>query len=339
MKNKILTIVVPMYHVELYIGQCLSSFAIPEILDRIEILVIDDGGKDGSAQIAWEFQKNYPDTYRVIHKENGGHGSTINKGIELAEGKYFKVVDGDDWVDREAFVNLVRHLEETDADMVLSNYYWVDYQSGSRKAEVEEICPGIEYGKTFPLTEVEDKLFMKMHAITYKTSVIRQQPERLDEHCFYVDVEYVLYPIPYVETVQFLDLFVYMYRLAVMTQSVSLQGYQKHMQNHIDVILHLTNFFQEYAKTGTEGKIDYIGKRIAQMVGDQITVFMSFPEKDREIRQKFRAFDRELKEKSPEIYRRSGEESGTLRLFRKMNFKCYAWIARMCKKRNHIGED
>ena len=98
-------------------------------------------------------------------------------------------------------------------------------------------------------------------------------------------------------------------------------------------------FFQEYAKTGTEGKIDYIGKRIAQMVGDQITVFMSFPEKDREIRQKFRAFDRELKEKSPEIYRRSGEESGTLRLFRKMNFKCYAWIARMCKKRNHIGED
>lgn len=296
MKNKILTIVVPMYHVELYIGQCLSSFAIPEILDRIEILVIDDGGKDGSAQIAWEFQKNYPDTYRVIHKENGGHGSTINKGIELAEGKYFKVVDGDDWVDREAFVNLVRHLEETDADMVLSNYYWVDYQSGSRKAEVEEICPGIEYGKTFPLTEVEDKLFMKMHAITYKTSVIRQQPERLDEHCFYVDAEYMLFPLPFVKTVSAVSDFVYQYRIGMPGQSMSPEKLQKQCSQHERVLFRLLAFYDRHKGEECTAILE---RTLARLVTSQYKIYLMFR---RSRKQDLVKLEQHLKSNYPRVY-------------------------------------
>ena len=316
--------------------QTLDSFLSPEILEEVEVLIVDDGSKDRTAEIGKVYERQYPQTFRVISKENGGHGSTINRGIQEAKGTYFKVVDGDDWVDTEDFVKLVKVLKNCTAQYVVTNYYEVNDVTGEKTPVDYKV---LKEKEIWSFEEAGKRKQIAMHALVIQTSILKENQIRLDEHCFYVDVEYVLYPIPYVETVQFLDLFVYMYRLAVMTQSVSLQGYQKHMQNHIDVILHLTNFFQEYAKTGTEGKIDYIGKRIAQMVGDQITVFMSFPEKDREIRQKFRAFDRELKEKSPEIYRRSGEESGTLRLFRKMNFKCYAWIARMCKKRNHIGED
>lgn len=274
MKNKILTIVVPMYHVELYIGQCLSSFVIPEIMDRIEVLVIDDGGKDGSAQIACEFQKNYPDTYRVIHKENGGHGSTINKGIELAEGKYFKVVDGDDWVDRKGFVNLVQHLEKTDADMVLSNYYWVDYKNGSQKAEVEEICPGIEYGKTVPLKEVEDKLFMKMHAITYKTSVIREQPERLDEHCFYVDAEYMLFPLPFVKTVSAVRDFVYQYRIGMPGQSMSPEKLQKQCSQHERVLFRLLTFYDRHKGEECTAILE---RTLARLVTSQYKIYLMFP--------------------------------------------------------------
>lgn len=290
MKNKILTIVVPMYHVELYIGQCLSSFAIPEILDRIEILVIDDGGKDGSAQIAWEFQKNYPDTYRVIHKENGGHGSTINKGIELAEGKYFKVVDGDDWVDREAFVNLVRHLEKTDADMVLSNYYWVDYKNGSKKAEVEEICPGIEYGKTVPLKEVEDKLFMKMHAITYKTSIIRQQPERLDEHCFYVDAEYMLFPLPFVKTVSAVSDFVYQYRIGMPGQSMSPEKLQKQCSQHERVLFRLLAFYDRHKGEECTAILE---RTLARLVTSQYKIYLMFSSSHKKQLQKMEKMVRE----------------------------------------------
>lgn len=334
--QKVLTITIPSYNVEKYLKQTLDSFLSPEILEEVEVLIVDDGSKDRTAEIGKVYERQYPQTFRVISKENGGHGSTINRGIQEAKGTYFKVVDGDDWVDTEDFVKLVKVLKNCTAQYVVTNYYEVNDVTGEKTPVDYKV---LKEKEIWSFEEAGKRKQIAMHALVIQTSILKENQIRLDEHCFYVDVEYVLYPIPYVETVQFLDLFVYMYRLAVMTQSVSLQGYQKHMQNHIDVILHLTNFFQEYAKTGTEGKIDYIGKRIAQMVGDQITVFMSFPEKDREIRQKFRAFDRELKEKSPEIYRRSGEESGTLRLFRKMNFKCYAWIVRMCKKRNHIGED
>ena len=334
--QKVLTITIPSYNVEKYLKQTLDSFLSPEILEEVEVLIVDDGSKDRTAEIGKVYERQYPQTFRVISKENGGHGSTINRGIQEAKGTYFKVVDGDDWVDTEDFVKLVKVLKNCTAQYVVTNYYEVNDVTGEKTPVDYKV---LKEKEIWSFEEAGKRKQIAMHALVIQTSILKENQIRLDEHCFYVDVEYVLYPIPYVETVQFLDLFVYMYRLAVMTQSVSLQGYQKHMQNHIDVILHLTNFFQEYAKTGTEGKIDYIGERIAQMVGDQITVFMSFPEKDREIRQKFRAFDRELKEKSPEIYRRSGEESGTLRLFRKMNFKCYAWIARMCKKRNHIGED
>lgn len=334
--QKVLTITIPSYNVEKYLKQTLDSFVDEEILEDIEVLIIDDGSKDHTAQIGKEYEDKYPQTFRLISKENGGHGSTINRGIEEAKGRYFKVVDGDDWVCTADFVELIKALKSCTAQYVVTNYYEVNDVTGEKTPVDYKI---LNEKEIWSFEEAGSKKQIAMHALVIQTSILKENKIRLDEHCFYVDVEYVLYPIPYVETVQFVDLYVYMYRLAVTTQSVSIQGYQKHMQNHIDVIMHLTDFFEKYAKSGTQGKVDYIGKRIAQMVGDQITVFMSFSEQDQEIKQKFIDFDKELKEKSSEIYQRSGEESGTLRLFRKTNFRGYKWIARMCKKRNHIGED
>lgn len=334
--QKILTITIPSYNVEKYLNQTLDSFMDERVLEDIEVLIVDDGSKDSTARIGKKYEEEYPGTFRVISKENGGHGSTINRGIREAGGKYFKVVDGDDWVNTEDFVKLVEALKTCEADYVVTNYYEVNDVTGEKTPrEYREF-------KKKEIWKFEDAAKVKqigMHPLVIKTSILKENHIRLDEHCFYVDVEYILYPVPYVKTVQYLDLFVYMYRLAVTTQSVSLQGYQKHMQNHIDVIMHLTEFFEEYQKTGNQDKVEYIGKRVAQMVGDQITVFMSFPETNKEIKAKFIAFDKELKEKSSEIYRRCGQESGSLRLFRRMNFKGYQWIAKMCKKRNHIGEE
>lgn len=333
--SKVLTITIPSYNVEKYLDQTLASFLSEDILEDIEVLIVDDGSKDRTAEIGRAYERKYPQTFRVISKENGGHGSTINRGIQEARGTYFKVVDGDDWVHTEDFVKMVKELKHCTAEYVITNYYEVNDVTGE-KTPVD--YRALKAKEEWTFEEAGKIKQIAMHALVIKTSLLKEHQIRLDEHCFYVDVEYVLYPIPYVENVQFLDVYVYMYRLALTTQSVSIQGYQKHMQNHIDVILHLSAFFEEYQKNGTKEKIDYIGKRIAQMVGDQITIFMSFPETDQEIKEKFIAFDRELKAISPELYRRSGEESGTLRLFRKVNFKGYQWIAKMCRKRNHIGE-
>ena len=83
-----------------YIRQCLEFLVIGEVLDRIEVLVVLDGSKDGSAEIAYEFVEQYPDTFRIIYKANGGHGSAINTGLMMASGEYVKILDSDDWVER-----------------------------------------------------------------------------------------------------------------------------------------------------------------------------------------------------------------------------------------------
>ena len=91
---KILSIVVPTYNVEKYLERCIDSLVYDEkVLNDLEILIVNDGSKDNSLQIAKKYEKQYPNTIKVIDKENGGHGSTINAGLKVATGKYFRVID------------------------------------------------------------------------------------------------------------------------------------------------------------------------------------------------------------------------------------------------------
>lgn len=340
--KKILSIVIPSYNVEKYLEQTLISFVETSILGDIEVLVVDDGSKDSTAEIGKRFEEQYPETFRVISKENGGHGSTINKGIEECTGKYFKVVDGDDWVNTSDFKILVKKLKSCDADYIVTNYYEVDDQTGEKtgKDYAQLKQEGMEESR-WNFNDVAKRVQPAMHALVFRSSILKENQIRLDEHSFYVDVEYILYPLPYVESVVYFDLYVYMYRLALVTQSVSIQGFRKHIQNHIDVILHLSEFAEKYKKSATkeeQAKVDFIGKRIAQMVGDQITIFMSYSTGDKENKAKFLQFDKDLKEKSEWIYKMSSDESGTLRLLRKFNFSGYKQIMGIGKKRNKMEE-
>jgi len=116
---KVLTVLVPTYNVEKYLRRCLDSLLLPEVLEEIEVLVVNDGSKDGSADIARAYEKKYPQTVVFVDKENGGHGSTINVGIEKAQGTYFKVLDSDDWVNIGDFIEFVKRLKEETADAVI----------------------------------------------------------------------------------------------------------------------------------------------------------------------------------------------------------------------------
>ena len=128
-KSKVLSVVVPAYNAQAYIRENLDSFCIPGIMDDIEVLIINDGSDDDTESISSEYVEKYPDTFRLFNKENGGHGSGINYGIKYAKGKYFKVVDADDAVGKEAFINLVKCLGSCDSDIVYSGFYWA-YDDG-----------------------------------------------------------------------------------------------------------------------------------------------------------------------------------------------------------------
>lgn len=331
--GKVLTITVPSYNVEKFLENTLNSFVDERVLNDIEVLIIDDGSKDNTAKIGKQYEEKYPETFRVISKENGGHGSTINRGIQEATGKYFKVVDGDDWVDEDGFAELIHRLKDCDIDYVFTNYYEVNDGTG-------ELTPvtfsGIEKEKELLFEKIANETGISMHALVIKTEILKKNEIRLDEHCFYVDVEYILYPIPYVNSVIYFDIYVYMYRLAQVNQSVSILGYQKHMQNHIDVILHILDYINEYKKQENYDKLKdmYMSERIADMINNQVDIFVSFPLKDKEMKQKFKDFDQSVRQRNDYVYKKSGTCSRVLKMLRKTKFRFYKSLVLISKIKN-----
>lgn len=332
--NKVLTVVIPSYNVEQYMKATLESFVADEVMMETEILVVNDGSKDSTPEIAEEYVRKYPQTFRLINKENGGHGSTINRGIEEASGKYFKVVDGDDWVNTEDFAELVRRLRDTEADYVVTNYCKVNDRT--KEKSLEEF-PWLREHPVCSFQEAAYQSELPMHALVIRTEILQKNNIRLDEHCFYVDNEYITFPVPYVNTVQYFDLCVYMYRLAVATQSVSMQGLQKHLPDHTKVTYRLIDFAVQYEKAGGDkDKVAYLNYQAAIMVGNQAGIYASFPASDRVMRRQFIEFDAEVKEKSIRIYELSDSRSKMLRGLRKSGFKRYRFWTFLSKIRKRM---
>lgn len=298
--SKLLTVVIPVYNVEIYIDQCLESFLIPEIMDDLELLVIDDGSSDTSAERVHRYLNEYPDSIRLISKENGGHGSAINRGIEEAAGKYFKVVDGDDWVDGKALKKLIAFLKREDCDLIYTNYYWVSEKNGKKKHERAVPFAGVEYGKIYSFREIAKKCFIKMHNMTIRTSILKEHCPPIDEHCFYVDNEYILFPIPFVRTTAFLDVTVYQYRIGRAEQSVNIKKMQERCGQHEYVLYHLFSFYKEKKAELSSEVENYLAKGIARMVCSQIKIYLSYRPEEK-YRKKIMDLDLKLKQEYPSI--------------------------------------
>lgn len=308
--DKVLSIVIPAYNVEKYLERCLHSFEVKEILDKIEVLVINDGSKDKTAELAQAFCDKYPDTYYLYTKENGGHGSGINYGIKYARGKYFKVVDGDDWLNTVELRAFVRLLERMDTDVVASDfqciqdvtYALLDKKYCTRKEE--------QYGKICDMTKGEVKDVIKMHALTIKTEILQVQGILIDEHCYYVDCEYITYPMPYVKTVYFYPKFIYMYRLGRDGQSMDIRSMQKNRTQHRKVLNSLLAFYDGLENITVNSRM-YIEKCIAQVVENEFQIYISMGQQ-KEMRQELKEWDLGLKRQHPRIYEATHKRSITL---------------------------
>ena len=124
---KLLTITIPCYNSQDYMRHAIES-ALAGGKD-VEILIVDDGSIDNTLMIANEYQEKYPNIIKAIHKENGGHGSAVNTGIQNASGLFFKVLDSDDWFDEASLKKILRLIKYVAAqsiplDMIISNYVY-----------------------------------------------------------------------------------------------------------------------------------------------------------------------------------------------------------------------
>ena len=139
--EKILSVSIASYNVEKFIRKALDSCCVPEIMDRLEVLVVNDGSTDSTLEIAREYEEKYPQTFRVIDKKNGGYGSTVNASIKAATGKYFRLLDGDDWFDRDGLVNFIEELTAAEEDMIVAQFKRVFEEDGHEELrnEAEDI--------------------------------------------------------------------------------------------------------------------------------------------------------------------------------------------------------
>ena len=202
--SKILTVVIPAYNMEKYLNRSLDSILCGDLIADIEILVVNDGSKDQTLKIAREYEDKYPDIVKVVDKENGGWGSAINKAISIALGKYFKILDADDWYDKALFHGFIGELKKIDSDLLLTPYRYVYVAEGTQK---DVLFKNIEYNREYAYSDLLTLDcgvdWFEMPSITYRTELLQTNKIRVSE-CFYSDIEYDYLPIKFVKSFIFL---------------------------------------------------------------------------------------------------------------------------------------
>ena len=220
---KLLTFAIPCYNSEAYMEHCVESL-LPGGED-VEILIVDDGSKDRTAEIADAYEEKYPGIVRAIHQENGGHGEAVNTGIRNATGLYFKVVDSDDWVDLDAYMKILKKLRELSGgektlDMFIANYVYE--KEGAKHKKVMRYTALLQDELfTWNESRFHKGQYILMHSVIYRTKLLRECGLELPKHTFYVDNIYVYKPLPSVRNMYYMDVDFYRYFIGRDDQSVN----------------------------------------------------------------------------------------------------------------------
>ena len=222
---KLLTIAVPCYNSEAYMEHCIETLLVGG--EEVEIIIVDDGSTDRTAEIADRYAAKYPTIVRAIHQENAGHGGAVNTGIRNASGEFMKIVDSDDWVNEKAYKKILHFLrrvvaENQELDLLLSNY--VHEKVGETRKKVMHYHRALPINTFFTWDDVGHfniGQYILMHSVIYRTRLLRECGLELPKHTFYVDNIYVYYPMPYVHTMYYMDVMFYRYFIGRNDQSVN----------------------------------------------------------------------------------------------------------------------
>ncbi len=222
---KLLSITVPCYNSAAYMDRCVDSLL--KGGEDVEIIIVNDGSSDETPAIADRYAKEYPTIIKAVHKENGGHGSAVNAGIDRASGLYFKVVDSDDWVKEEAYLKILETLRELTGgervlDMLISNFVYE--KTGENRHKVMRFKHALPVDEMFTWEDVKHfhkGQYILMHSVIFRTKLLRECGLKLPDHTFYVDNLYVFEPLPFVRNMYYLDVNFYRYYIGREDQSVN----------------------------------------------------------------------------------------------------------------------
>ena len=304
--NKILTVVIPTYNMEKYLRRCLDSLIVSDQqMQMLEVLVINDGSKDTSSQIAHEYQDRYPQTFRVIDKENGNYGSCVNRGLDEATGKYIKVLDADDWFDNANFRTYLDTVKDLDVDLVLNDMVY--YREGKGVYSISHFRLPKQKGFYF----FDYRQFPRMHNIAYKRNKVRALKYHQTEGISYTDGQWTFLPMSMVEKAFYLPLSIYVYLVGREGQTTTPEMRKKciNQQNLMlkdELIMFSTRSF-------TKDATSWLKARLVGQIGvpyrDALIEFKDYANRS------LQEFDILLKSDYPDIYKETGENLTLSRFF------------------------
>lgn len=310
---KTLTVSIAAYNVENFLLETLESLNDRRILSDVEVLIVNDGSTDNTEKIAQQYCERFPETFRLISKENGGHGSTINRGLREAKGKFFKVIDGDDLVDTELFVSFVERLKVADADIVFTSYCCIDmkgnrYEDDFIKRNGVNPYKYLIDNKVYNLsTDKIDSYVIGLSTLAIKTCLLRDNNVRITEHCYYVDIEFVMWCLGMSKSAIFYNMPLYLYRKdpkgnnsiskANMIKNVDMQ--KKVCQQAIKIYEYFTE------KSLTTSHLNLLFERIINSVGATFRTYLLLNDS----RQRVMIFDKSIKKESMQVWQKLEDDS------------------------------
>lgn len=307
---KILSVAIPCYNSADYMEKCIKSLLVGG--EDVEIIIVDDGSvKDNTAQIADDYAAKYPTIIKAVHQENGGHGEAVNTGLKNATGRFFKVVDSDDWVDAKSYRKVLETLKKLDEraqsgeeelDMLVCNYVYDKVGATHKKV--------ISYTNVFP----QDRMFtwdeighfkldqyILMHSVIYRTQMLKDCRLELPKHTFYVDNIFVFEPLPSVKNMYYLNTNFYRYFIGREDQSVNEQIMIKRIDQQIRVTKRMVDYFK-FDITDNEKCKNYMIKYLRIMM--EVSSIMLIISKDKELLEKKEELWQYVKDKDIKLYKK-----------------------------------
>ena len=318
--GKLLSVSVAAYNMEAYLEETLES-CIVENHEDLEVIVVDDGSSDRTAQIASRYVAQYPGLFVLISKGNGGYGTTVNTALAYARGKYFRLLDGDDWFDRDGLRQLLADLRDLECDLVITPLVEV-YESEERV--LDQATPDVS-----GLCSFEDGLVLRelnMHSSTYRTDLLRQVGLTLPKRRLYTDLLFVSTPLRAVETVFVSHVPLYRYRLSREDQSVAITSQIRHRDDKVALIDDLIGLY--LAVAGRAAARSVIGIWVTGTCGFHLRMLYSM-EPSAQNKAEVRGFTEHIRS-YPEIYKLCRKQSKWFRLLTDLGFayRPASWVAR-----------
>lgn len=287
---------------EKYLDKCLTSLIVKDrgLMKKLEVLVVIDGAKDRSSEIAHSYQEQFPDTIRVIDKKNGNYGSCINRGLKEATGKYVKVLDADDYFDTVNFEVYLKELDGQDNDLIITNFEYVNekYKTTGLKKRSLPTRTSLKFSD---VANDFNANLISMHELTYRLSIFKKIDYHQTEGISYTDLEWCFAPMTEVKTVVYFDTVVYKYLIGREGQTISPEVTMRTLSHKMKSSLVMAKQYQSFRNIDDSHK-SYINRRISWSMAAIFYSYLVSYRKQLPLDELI-SFDKELQNDVPFVYR------------------------------------